>query len=102
MICCKRYHEKLKTLQLAVAEDPLEPCCWLWTNVWPAQLSTLSKAALSALDISSRVSKWNLCNLPLQKIHWSLAAGSGRNFQPAYCAQLTTLFKVALAALYIQ
>ena len=43
-----------------------------------------------------RVSKRNLCSLPLQKIHWSLAAGSGRNFRPA---QLSTLFNAALAAL---
>ena len=81
--CCSLYllqtvpSNKMETLQLAVAEDPMEPCCWLWPYFLPAQLSTLFKEVLEALDTCCKVTKRIFCNMPLQKVHWSLAAGSG-------------------------
>ena len=62
----------MDTLQLAVAGDPLQPCCWLWPYFRPAQLSTVYMAVVAALDACCQVPKWILCNLQLQDIHWKV------------------------------
>ena len=83
--CCSGYllpSDKMVTLQLALAEDPLEPCCWLLPYFLPCPALHSIHGRRCCSGYVCRVSTWILCNLPLEKIqsirfHWRLAAGSG-------------------------